>query len=346
MRAPSTYSEPPTRTKNASVGLPSPTRPSGIRSHAKRRGAYIATVAAVSIAPITWGSTYYVATEWLPPDRPLFAATVRALPAGLLLVALSWALPSSLRWWFRIAVLGVLNIGAFFALLFVSANHLPGGVAATLGAIQPLVVACLSHAVLAEKITGRAVGTGLLGIVGVGLLVLRGNAQLDLAGVAAGLLGAISMASGVVLAKRWGRPPGMSTITHTGWMLTLGGMFLCPLMAVIEGVPSDVDGRNLVGFTYLVLINTALAYSLWMWGIARLRATQVTFLGLLSPAVATLLGWVALKESLTPLQAVGLAIALSSVVAAQSRPRDRGVAPQASSIGPGPRPIVGSIIQP
>ena len=346
MKAAGTYFEDSPSTKNASAGFPPPTRPLGTRSSAKRRLAYVAAVAAVSVAPITWGSTYYVATEWLPPDRPLFAATVRALPAGLLLVALSWALPSGLRWWFRIAVLGVLNIGAFFALLFVAANHLPGGVAATLGAIQPLVVAFLSHAVLAEKITGRAVGTGLMGIVGVGLLVLRGTAQLDLAGVAAGLLGAISMASGVVLAKRWGRPPGMSTITHTGWMLTLGGIFLSPIMALTEGVPSDLDGRNLIGFTYLVLINTALAYSLWMWGIARLKATQVTFLGLLSPAVATLLGWIALKEALTPLQAVGLAIALSSIVAAQSRPRDRGGAPQASSKRAGTRTIVASINRP
>ena len=40
-----------------------------------------------TLVPVTWGTTHVVTTEWLPPDRHLLAATVRALPAGQLLVA-------------------------------------------------------------------------------------------------------------------------------------------------------------------------------------------------------------------------------------------------------------------
>lgn len=279
-----------------------------------------------ALAPVTWGTSYYVATEWLPADRPLLAGAVRALPAGLLLIAATRQLPRDRTAWFRVTMLGALNVGAFFALLFAAAYHLPGGVAATLGAIQPLIVAGLSHSVLAERFTARALATGVIGMVGIAFLVLRGDAALDVTGVVAGLLGAASMAWGVVLAKKWGRPSGMSNVAHTGWMLTMGGAVLVPLMAAVEGFPEAVDGRSLTGFSYLILVNTALAYVLWMRGISQLPATQVTSLGLLSPITATLVGWVALGEALTSLQLLGLALALGSVLAAQialPRPRYR-----------------------
>ena len=72
-------------------------------------------VALTAFAPAAWGTTYIVTTELLPPDRPLLAAALRALPAGLALAALSRRRPSGV-WWWRAGVLGALNIGAFFAL--------------------------------------------------------------------------------------------------------------------------------------------------------------------------------------------------------------------------------------
>ncbi len=236
------------------------------------------------------------------------------------------------------ATLGLLNIGAFFALLFVSAYHLPGGVAATLGAVQPLMVAALSHGVLAERITRRALVTGVVGIFGIAILVLRGDAALDVTGAVAGLAGAASMATGVVLAKRWGPPPGMSNVAHTGWMLTLGGAVLVPIVAALEGTPESIDGRNAMGFGYLILVNTALAYVVWMRSISQLPATQLTYLGLLSPITATVVGWVALGEALTLIQMLGLALALGSVLAAQGvlpQLRRRQVAAEAAVEGAG-----------
>lgn len=52
------------------------------------RGPNIRTAALTGLAPAVWGSTYLVTTELLPPDRPLLATTLRALPGGLVLLAL------------------------------------------------------------------------------------------------------------------------------------------------------------------------------------------------------------------------------------------------------------------
>ncbi|WP_459581136.1 hypothetical protein [Dickeya oryzae] len=37
-------------------------------------------------APCVWGTTYFVTTQFLPADKPLLAALIRALPAGLILI--------------------------------------------------------------------------------------------------------------------------------------------------------------------------------------------------------------------------------------------------------------------
>ena len=97
--------------------------------------------------------------------------------------------------WWRSAVLGTLNIGAFFAFLFIAAYRLPGGVAATIGAIQPLVVGLLAARVLGEALTRQRLVAGAAGIVGVALLVLQANGRLDAVGIAAAVGGVLSMAA-------------------------------------------------------------------------------------------------------------------------------------------------------
>jgi probable blue pigment (indigoidine) exporter len=272
-----------------------------------------------ALAPVSWGTTYLVTTEFLPPDRPLLSGAIRALPAGLAVLVIARTLPHG-SWWWRSAVLGMLNIGAFFALLFVAAYRLPGGVAATLVAVQPLIVAGLAFALLSERPTCWRLGWGVTGVVGVALMVLRGKVTFDLVGVLAGLGGAAAMAAGIVLTKRWGRPEGVGVLTFTGWQLTAGGLLLAPLALLVEGPPPALDLSALGGYAWLAIIGTLLAYVLWFQGLARLPVTAVSFLGLLSPSVATALGWLVLEESLTPAQAIGFGIALISIVAAQLTP--------------------------
>src|SRR5687768_1416325 len=83
---------------------------------------HAAMVATTGLAPAAWGLTYLVTTELLPADRPFLAGLLRALPAGLVLAALTRQRPSG-QWWTKSLALGTLNIGGFFALLFVAAYH-------------------------------------------------------------------------------------------------------------------------------------------------------------------------------------------------------------------------------
>lgn len=270
--------------------------------------------AMTAVAPLVWGTTYLTTTELLPPDRPLLAAALRALPAGLLLVAWTRVLPHG-SWWWRVAVLGTLNIGGFFALLFVAAYRLPGGIAAVVGALTPVLVAVLAPRLTAERSTPTALVAGVLGLLGVALLVLRSEVTLDPLGLMAALGGALSMSFGVLLTKRWGRP--VPLLAFTGWQLLAGGLLLAPIALVVEGAPPTLDASAVTGYTYLALVGTALAYALWFRGIAALPVARVAVLGLLSPLVAATAGWLALGQSLTPIQITGAAVIVAAVALAQ-----------------------------
>jgi probable blue pigment (indigoidine) exporter len=78
---------------------------------------------------------------------------------------------------------------------------------------------------------------------------------------------------------------------------------LLPLAALLEGAPPALDAPALGGYLWLGIVTTLLAYLLWFQGISRLPALAVSFLGLLSPMVATVLRRLILAQPLTPGQA-------------------------------------------
>lgn len=268
-----------------------------------------------ALAPALWGTSYFVATELLPGFNPFFVAAARALPAGMLLTILGGRLPRG-AWIWKSLLLGFLNIGLFFGLLFVGAYRAPGGIVATIGALQPIVVLLLTWGVLGRRPSLFSIGLGLIGFLGVGFLVFSPGVSLDPVGVLASVGAALSMATGVVLTKRWGRPA--SLFAFTGWQLLAGGIIV-GLFSLLTAAPiARFEVNNVFGFVWLGLVNTAVGYLLWFRGIEKLRETwQVSILGLVSPLVAVGVGWAALGQELTTLQILGALLVLVGVGASQ-----------------------------
>ena len=274
------------------------------------RWAYVA-----ALAPIIFGTTYLLTSEFLPPGRPLLAALMRSLPTGLILIIGSR--PPDRQWLGRFAVLSVLYASGLFPLLFLAAYLLPGGVASVINSLSPLLVVVISVPLLGSKIRSVQVIAGFLGVAGVAMLVLRSSARLDPLGLLAMTGAATMMGVATVLTKRWGRPPGMTSIGMTGWTFLLAGLTLLPVTLIFEGLPRELTARNIGGLVYLVLISGIVAYALWFWGLQYLTASAVTFLSLLNPVVAAVLGWIVLDQRLNGLQLLGALIVLISVVLGQ-----------------------------
>lgn len=288
-----------------------------------------------ALAPISWGTTYLVTTELLPAGHPLLAGLLRSLPAGLIALAAGRTLPSG-GWWLKSLTLGILNIGAFFPLLFLAAERLPGGVAAAVAGVQPVIILGMGALVLRDRIRPVTAAAAVIGAGGVALVVLGPAAELDAIGILAALGGVTATALGMILTKRWGRPSGVGPIAYAGWQLTAGGLFLLPLTLVFEGFPPALDGGAALGYLWLGTVGGLLAYTLWFSGIQRLPVIAPGLLALLSPVVATILGVVVAEERFTVVQAIGLALVLVALVggqtAALTRPRRLAERPNRSLV--------------
>jgi probable blue pigment (indigoidine) exporter len=276
-----------------------------------------------AVGPVIWGSTYIVTTELLPPDRPFTAALLRTLPAGLLLVLWCRRWPAWGDWtgWWRLLVLAALNIGVFQALLFVAAYRLPGGVAAVVGAIGPLVVMGLAWALDHRRPPAVALAAGALGVLGMAALLLSPGARWDMVGVAAALVGTLCMAAGTFWSRRW--RSDLPVLAFTGWQLLAGGIMLAPVAWAVDPPLPVLTATHVAGYLYLSLVGALLSYALWFRGVARLPSVAVSSLLLLSPVTAVVLGWALLGQAMRGLSLVGMLVVLASVLAVQwamSRP--------------------------
>lgn len=270
-----------------------------------------------ALGPVIWGSTYIVTTELLPPDRPFTAALLRTLPAGLLLVLWCRHWPAWGDWvgWWRLTVLAALNIGVFQALLFVAAYRLPGGVAAVVGAVGPLVVMGLAWALDHRRPPALALAAGALGVLGMAALLLSPGARWDMVGVAAALVGTLCMAAGTFWSRRW--RSDLPVLAFTGWQLLAGGVMLAPVVWAVDPPLPALTPTHIAGYLYLSLAGALVAYALWFRGIARLPSVAVSSLGLLSPVTAVLLGWALLGQAMTGVSLVGMLVVLASILAVQ-----------------------------
>jgi probable blue pigment (indigoidine) exporter len=285
------------------------------RANVKASGAAAwSTAAATLLAPVSWGTSYITITELLPAGRPLLVAAGRVAPAGVVLVA-SGALVS--RWrprgsdWWRMGLVALLTFGLFYPLLTVAAYRLPGGVAAAGAGLQPLLVAVLSWPLAGRRPRPLELAVGATATLGVGLVVIGPDAGFDPVGLLAVLGANLSFATGVVLTKRFPAPP--TPIAAAGWQMLLGGLVLVPLAAAVEGLPPALTGRHVVGFGYISLFATGLAFVLWTNGIRRLPTGAPPLLGLAVPVTGAALGWAVLGQSLSPAQLTGFVITLGAI---------------------------------
>ncbi|MFB7979153.1 DMT family transporter [Streptomyces vinaceus] len=264
-----------------------------------------------AIAPIAWGANYYVTRQFLPAGHPLYGAALRALPAGLLLLAVCRRPPRG-SWWWKSLVLGFLNMSAFFALIYVAAQRLPTSAASTVMASAPLAMMLFAWALIGERPGPRQLTGAALGVAGVSLMLLTGAVPMDAAGVLASVAAMAMSSFGYVLAKRWSAE--VDVLASTAWQLLGGGVLLLPFAVAVEGPPPALEAPALLGFAYVTVVATALAFAAWFAGLRRLPASTVGLLGLLNPVTGVLLGTAIAGEALTIRQICGLLLTLTGIL--------------------------------
>src|ERR1700728_184736 len=148
---------------------------------ATARSYRLRVIAAFFAIYFLWGTTFLairIAVEELPP---LFAAGARFLIAGSVLYAFmrvkGEARPTAAQWR-SLAMMGLLMFVIVYGSLFWAQKYVPSGIAAVLEATIPIDTLILEMLILRQQHFRWSVAVStLLGFVGVGILLLRGNGQ-------------------------------------------------------------------------------------------------------------------------------------------------------------------------
>ncbi|WP_127476158.1 EamA family transporter [Microbacterium sulfonylureivorans] len=267
-------------------------------------------IAVTAIAPIAWGSTYVVTRNLLPPESPLWGGVLRALPAGLLVLLIARTRPRG-SWWWRSLVLGTLNVGGFFVLVYIAGQRLPSSLAATLMSASAAGMLLFAWLLLRRRPRAVAVAGAAVGLGGVVVMLGFDVGGVDVWGVAASLGAMLASSLGFVLTARWGSE--VPALAMTAWQLVGGALVLLPAALLVEGAPPALTLESGLGFAYVTLVATALAYAAWFAGLRHLAPGVVGVVGLLNPVTGVALGVVVAGEAFGLPQAAGVALVLAGI---------------------------------
>ncbi len=274
---------------------------------------------ALAITYLVWGSSYFATKIMVTDEPPLVVAGLRFTAAGMLLMAFAWwhSGPPVLT---RIELRHVLAM-AFFSVLFSNACHViamqfvQSNTAAFLNATPALWIAWFgTFGPRRKRLSGTAQIGLLVGLAGV-LLVLSPKGGFHLAGFGwqlVILLGCLSWSLGTIYYRNSGaaNPPLM----FSALQMLAGGVGLL-VAALIAGEPFAFQWtpRGLAAFLWLMLMSSCLAYSAYAWLTVHTSPVVIGSYGYVCPAVAALIGWLAIGETLTWIQVIGMAVILLGI---------------------------------
>jgi len=272
----------------------------------------------VSVALI-WGSTWAaikIGVDDVPPFIFAFARAV-AVAAVLTIIAivLRQPFPRGRRTIVIAIIVGLVNIGWSWAIIFWSEQFVPSGLVSVFGAAAPVWTAVLAHFMVkgdrlsALKILGLVLGLG-------GTVVLIGAPETGegTAGLVATILLAlmpITWAIAAILQSRFLTSVApIPTVALGTWASAL---LLAPLALVQLPEGQHWTVASAFAFAYLVLFGTSFGMVVSLWLYRKLRPTTITLIQVVVPAEAILIGTLWLGEPVSIRMLGGAALVVAAV---------------------------------
>ncbi|MBR9787068.1 MAG: EamA family transporter [Vibrionaceae bacterium] len=254
-----------------------------------------------------WGTTYAVTQYTVPNWPPILLGVLRALPAGLLLLAINPTLPKKNEWK-ALFVLGTINIALFFSLVFVMALTLPAAISGVGMVSLPVFAMLYSWVVYKLQPNALQVCRGLTLVALAWLLFNPATITLSPVGLFAMLCAIMCIVIGSSVTKTLGTR--MHWWTVLTWQLIIGGVILTIVSAVMASLDPEpylnavrnTSLANILGLLWVIILNTALSYTMYVWLLQRMSVVDFTFGNIINPIAGILSGLLLLGESFTPLQ--------------------------------------------
>ena len=276
-------------------------------------------VAAYVSVALIWGSTWGAIKIGVTDIPPFVFAFARAVAVASVLTIIALALrqpfPRGRRPLVVATIVGVINIGLTWAIIFWSEQFVPSGLVAVFGSAAPVWTALLAHfMVKGDRLSALKIFGLVLGLGGTVLLIGAPDKADGTAGlVATGLLALmpITWAIAAILQSRFlTKVAPIPTVAVGTWASAL---LLAPLALVQLRQGEHWTLASVLAFVWLVLFGTCFAMVVQMWLYRKLRPTTITLIQVVVPAEAILIGTLWLGESVTIRILGGAALVVAAV---------------------------------
>ena len=271
------------------------------------------------VVALIWGSTWGAIKIGVTDVPPFVFAFARAVAVASVLTILAVALRQPLprgRLTLAVAtVVGVINIGLTWAIIFWSEQFVPSGLVAVFGSAAPVWTALLAHfMVKGDRLSVLKILGLILGLGGTILLIGAPDAADGTAGlIATGLLALmpITWAIAAILQSRFlTKVAPIPTVAIGTWVSAL---LLAPLALVQLPQGAHWTLASVLAFVWLTLFGTCFAMVVSLWLYRKLRPTTITLIQVLVPAEAILIGTVWLGEPVSIRMLGGAALVVAAV---------------------------------
>jgi DME family drug/metabolite transporter len=180
--------------------------------------------------------------------------------------------------------------------------------------LQPLWVALLAPRIL-HVATERVLYVAMpIAFVGLALVLgpsFADTASLSLPGIAAALLAGLGFALFQIVIKRQTRE--VSSVTMVTVMCMLDGLFLLPLaLWQTAGRDLAITSQDVVAVALIAVFTTAVAFTMWVDGVARVRVQHSAILGLLSAVASPVFALLLLGQGLSLWAVIGGVLILAA----------------------------------
>lgn len=288
-------------------------------AHSHQTRAYLALAAIC----IIWGTTYTAIKLAVRDFPPYLLVGIRQTSAGLLLLGVAIAsgrfrrLPDG-RYVARQAITGLATITGGNGFITWGMQYVSSGLAAIIGSLTPVIVVFINLAWRgSERVNSRVLAGVMLGFGGLALIFSDGWQDFLKPeyrwGIAGCFSSCLTWSLGTVMAKRWNAPE-VPPLLNAGLQITaggLGGLVLSFLFDKTHQIHHSAEGW--LSVVYLVIVGSALAFTLYMFALKHLSATVSSLYTYINPTVAIVLGWIFLGESLTPWEGFGMLVTIAGV---------------------------------
>jgi drug/metabolite transporter (DMT)-like permease len=252
---------------------------------------------------------------------PFLWANIRFLSAGLLLMALSFALkkkhpPVSSGFVFRLIGLSMLGIGLGLGLFLEGLNRTTTINGAVITSLVPLLTLMIEFLRGVKKLSLFSVAGFALSMIGVYFIIGFTNISLGADTFYGDVLVFLAAISWAVF-YNYGKPFLMKYDFYwiTSWMFVISGLFFT-LVNVGEWqnfvIPSYTD-IDLACAIFTIIGATVMAYTLNNWTLKNSSSSKVALFMYLQPVIAVFIGWFFLNERITTFTGIGILLALGGM---------------------------------